>query len=855
MDFTSIFHINFTSIPFENLKSEIESLQTELPKLLIWSQYSARKRELPKITKPLIKLLENDKIDSDDILPCFKGNFADNLLKSIFMENTVLSGFVGDLHENKIDKFIKLDQELLILNRKRITQQISQKRPIIGGETTKRSELGILLSEFNRKRRHMPIRKLLSAAGGLIQEIKPCFMMSPLSVAQFIEPENVDNLLFDVIIFDEASQVKPEDALGAFLRGKHLVVMGDTKQLPPTSFFENMVEADDDEDYELSSLKDMESILHLCKKSGFPTKMLRWHYRSRHESLIAVSNHLFYSNQLLIYPSPSNDSEKLGLKFIHLPDAIYDSGRNSGNIIEAKAVVKAIIEHYQTYGNTKSLGVGTFNLNQRRLIDDFLEIERKKNPDIEEYFTEKKFEKFFIKNLETIQGDERDVIFVSVGFGFDKNHKISHNFGPVNREGGERRLNVLFTRAREKCVIFSNFKYSDLKLASNAPFGLRALKTFLEYAENRQLIEYESPRENTESSFEETVYEFLKNTKYEVHKQVGCAGFRIDLAIVNPNSQGEYLIGIECDGATYHSSPVARDRDRLRQQVLEGLGWKIHRIWSTDWYRNREETTKRLLKSIEDAETKEIITEINIPENETKLNEDEASQEEDILNEDEASLEDEISLEEEAFKETSPESITKTLSNENKIPVDNLEDPILNYEICNDIIIDKNCPLHEKSSLELSQAITQIVNIEGPIHIDEVIKRIRLLWGLKKAGKRIKDNITSAVVVAEQNNEIFIKNNFLYPFNREIKVRKRTGDPPANIDLISPEEIEEAVKIVLKTQHATPMKDLYTQVSRLFGFKSTSKKTANKIKTSIQKLLDEEKLAESSNGMINIILK
>ena len=856
MDFTSIFHINFTSIPFENLKSEIESLQIELPKLLIWSQYSARKRELPRITKPLIKLFENDKIDSDDIIPCFKGNFADNLLKSIFMENTVLSGFVGDLHENKIDKFIKLDQELLILNRKRITQQISQKRPIIGGETTKRSELGILLSEFNRKRRHMPIRKLLSAAGGLIQEIKPCFMMSPLSVAQFIEPENVDNLLFDVIIFDEASQVKPEDALGAFLRGKHLVVMGDTKQLPPTSFFENMVEADDDEDYELSSLKDMESILHLCKKSGFPTKMLRWHYRSRHESLIAVSNHLFYSNQLLIYPSPSNDSEKLGLKFVHLPDAIYDSGRNSGNIIEAKEVVKEIIEHYRTYGNTKSLGVGTFNLNQRRLIDDYLEIERKKNPDIEEYFSEKKFEKFFIKNLETIQGDERDVIFVSVGFGFDKNHKLSHNFGPVNREGGERRLNVLFTRAREKCVIFSNFKQSDLKLASNAPFGLRALKTFLEYAENRQLIEYELPRENTESSFEETVYEFLKNTKYEVHKQVGCAGFRIDLAIVHPNSQGEYLLGIECDGATYHSSPVARDRDRLRQQVLEGLGWKIHRIWSTDWYRNREETTNRLLKAIDDAEKTECITEINIPEDEISLIEDEVLQEEEILKEDEASLGNGILLEEEnSQNEISQELVQPTVDSEINEPNLSVDDPVSDYEICNTIEIDKSCPLTEKSSLELSEAIIQIVNVEGPIHLNEVIKRVRLCWGLKKAGKKIRDAITSAIEIAGQNGQIIIKDNFLYNNNDKINVRRRTGNPPANIDLISPEEIEEAVKIVLETQHATPLKDLYTQVARLFGFKSTSKKTANKIKTSIQKLLDEEKLIETSNGMINIILK
>ena len=806
MDFTSIFHVNFTSIHFDELKSRIESLQTELPKLLIWSQYSARKRELPNITKPLITLFEDDKIDSDDIIPCFKGNFADNLLKTVFMENPILSGFVGDLHENKIDKFIELDQEILILNRQRIKQEISQKKPVIGETTTKKSELGILLSEFNRKRRHMPIRKLLSAAGGLIQQIKPCFMMSPLSVAQFIEPENTHNLLFDVIIFDEASQVKPEDALGAFLRGKHLVVMGDTKQLPPTSFFENMVESDNEEDYELETLEDMESILHLCKKSGFPTKMLRWHYRSRHESLIAVSNNLFYNNQLLIYPSPSNDSEKLGLKFIHLPDAIYDSGSNSGNIIEAKAVVKAIIEHYQTYGNTKSLGVGTFNLNQRRLIDDFLEIERKKNPMIEEYFTDKKFEKFFIKNLETIQGDERDVIFVSVGFGFDKNHKLSHNFGPVNRDGGERRLNVLFTRAREKCVIFSNFKHSDLKLGANSPFGLRALKTFLEYAENRQLIDYESPGENADSSFEEAVYEYLKNSEYEVHKQVGCAGFRIDLAIINPDSQGEYLLGIECDGATYHSSPVARDRDRLRQQVLEGLGWRIHRIWSTDWYRNREETINKLIKAIEDSTRTGNILKNNLPE-------------EELLTLEETSLEPHTEIEYDTIE----------------VPEITLEDSISDYEICDTLEIDNNCQLHEKSPLELSEVITQIVEFEGPIHRDEVIKRVRIYWGLKKAGKRIKDTITSAAEVAQQTGQIKIKDDFLYSQNNDkIRVRKRTGNPPANIALISPEEIEEAVRIVLNTQDITKEKELIKQVAHLLGFKSTSKKTASKIQTLIQ---------------------
>jgi len=366
----------------------------------------------------------------------------------------------------------------------------------------------------------------------------------------------------------------------------------------------------------------MESILHLCKRS-FTTKMLRWHYRSRHQSLIAVSNQEYYDNHLLIYPSPCNGTEKLGLKFVHLPDAVTIVVELLEIFIEAKAVVKAILDHYRKYGNKKSLGVGTFNLNQKRLIEDFLEIELKKNPNMEEYFSESHYEKFFIKNLETIQGDERDVIFVSVGFGFDSDRKLRHNFGHINHDGGERRLNVLFTRSRERCVVFSNFKASDLKIGPNSAFGIRSLKPFLEYAETSQLVSIVSPGEDTDSPFEDSVYEVLRDYGFEIHKQVGCTGFRIDLAIVNHKSSGRYLLCIECDGAMYHSSPVARDRDRLRQQILEGFGWKIHRIWSTDWYRNRDESMQRLLNAIEKAKIKEVVLEIPSNEEENSLENEE----------------------------------------------------------------------------------------------------------------------------------------------------------------------------------------------------------------------------------------
>lgn len=832
MDLLSVFETDLYSVSFDYLIAQMELFERETPKLLLWSQFISVKKDLPEITEPIIHLVETDLLDPDDIVPAFKANFADNLLKLVFHEVKFLSSFVGDIHQSKIQKFRELDKELLILNRKRIAHLISIKKPGIQDKISPNSELGILLSEFNRRRRHMPIRKLLSEAGGLIQQIKPCFMMSPLSVAQFIDPHHAGNLMFDVIVFDEASQVKPEDALGAFLRGKKLVVMGDTRQLPPTSFFDSMVDLEKEEDYEISTLKDMESILHLCKGS-FPSKMLRWHYRSRHESLIAVSNEIFYDNQLLVYPSPCSNSEELGLKFSSQPDSVY-AGQSSGNVLEAKSVVKHVVEHFKKYGNSKSLGVGTFNQNQRRLIEDYLEIELKQNPELEKYFAETDAEKFFIKNLETIQGDERDVILVSVGFGFDRNHKLSQNFGPINNDGGERRLNVLFTRAREKCVVFSNFRHSDLKVTENAPRGLRALKNFMKYAETGELEVYGPSGEDSESPFEDSVYQFLTEQGFEVHKQVGCAGFRIDLAIINQKSPGQYLLGIECDGATYHSSPVARDRDRLREQVLEGLGWKIHRVWSTDWFRNRSETSKRLLKVIEDAKNL-VETQKAVPSGE-------------VISEEAEPVIEEISPGQERSDEVvSLEEPVQQVSYEEQVV--NLEDSIMDYEVCSSLEIDNNVPLHEKSTYELALAIERIVEMEGPIRSGEVIKRIREYWGLKQAGKRIKDAINSAALEAEENNQIIIKNDFLYATNESpVKVRRRTK---ANIDLISPEEIEEAIKLVIQSQFATPPDDLITQTAHLFGFKSTGKKTAKRIQEVLNSLIKSGELVEMPNGMIN----
>lgn len=593
-DFGKMYPKGLETANLNSLKTQVTSWKNETSSLVLWSQYLGyRQACLETKAAPIIEDLESEKLEVCDAIPAFEGNYAEVLLNHAFRERPALSTFIRELHEGKLDKFRKLDKKVLLENRKRITCSAYKETPKLTSGASRASEAGILLNEFNRKRGHMPIRTLMKKAGDLIQKIKPCFLMSPLSIAQYLDPRSTR---FDVIIFDEASQVRPEDAVGALLRGKQVVVMGDSKQLPPTDFFDTILDSPESEPDDCVTAGDMESILNVCKRS-FPVKTLRWHYRSRHESLIAISNQEFYDNRLYVYPSPMQKDEKLGLKFMHLPDAVYDRGKSGVNRVEARAVARAVFEQLSRYPD-KSLGVGTFNIKQQEAIQKEIEALLKENPGLDLNSGNGKGEHFFVKNLETIQGDERDVILLSVGFGFDGNRKLSLNFGPLNREGGERRLNVLITRAREKCVVFANFTSRDLKLDENSPFGLRALKAFLEFAESGRLPLPAYIREKLDSPFEETVYDFLVENGCEVHRQIGCAGYKLDLAVPDPSHPGRYLLGIECDGASYYSLHVARDRDRLRQQVLEGLGWKIYRVWSTDWYLHPKESREKLLKVV-----------------------------------------------------------------------------------------------------------------------------------------------------------------------------------------------------------------------------------------------------------------
>ena len=545
-----------------------------------------------------------------DITRMFEQQFYALWLDAARAESRELSRFSGEKHEATIARYRLLEQERIELSKWRLRARLFSQRSVSlqAADAHRDSPRGQALARLRKiagqKRPRGSIRQIVRSIGPILLDLKPCWMMSPLSVSQFVEESGP---IFDVVVFDEASQVRPEDAICAILRGRRLIVVGDSKQLPPTQFFTKEHRDEDEEDSDDTveqQLEDgrRESILEECRATGMPDRALRWHYRSRHESLIAFSNHHFYDDKLITFPNPG-DTHADGVRFEYVADGLYDFGASRTNQPEAERVVDLVLEHMRRRPHL-SLGVVALSAAQQEAISSALEWRRKRDPETNafaELLDEDRSDGLFIKNLESVQGDERDVIILSIGYGRANDGRIRYNFGPVNRAGGARRLNVAVTRAREQTILVSSIRASDLPDSLGSE-GARILRAYLEYAERGVAalrdIQHSSDDLVFDSPFEEAVFDALRRKGLTLATQVGCSGYRIDLAVRDPEDLDRFVLGIECDGRTYHSSKTARDRDRLRQNHLEHMGWTIHRIWSSEWRRDPDGQVNKIMNRI-----------------------------------------------------------------------------------------------------------------------------------------------------------------------------------------------------------------------------------------------------------------
>lgn len=777
----------------QRLLARLQGWQHAAHQIQPWCLWQNNREKVISAGLPgIVRSLEAGEVALADIAEFFEYTYQSWWVRKAMDREPVLCAFSSADHERKIAEFKESDERFQKLTQQYVVAKLSGQIPsstaLAPGAD---SEMGKLRRELTKQRNHMPIRQLVKSLPSLLPKLKPCLLMSPLSAAQYLEAGHQP---FDVVIFDEASQIPVWDAVGAIARGKQLVCVGDPKQLPPTNFFNRVDE--DDRGVGEDEVQDLESILDECLSLGLPKLGLDWHYRSRHESLITFSNATYYDNRLITFPSPVTEDTAVRLERVQ---GVYDRGGSRTNRAEAETIVAAIEKHYLSPEGTKqSLGVVTFNQAQQNLIENLLDARRRVSTKLDQAIAEATFEPIFIKNIENVQGDERDIIYFSITYGPDAAGKVALNFGPLNLEGGHRRLNVAVSRARQGVVIFSTLMPEQIDLSRVRAAGVRDLKNYLDFAIRgpRALIEQINPTGlEPDSPFEKQVINHLREKGWAVHSQVGVSGYRIDIGVVDPRAPGRYLLGIECDGATYHSAATARDRDRLRHLILEGLGWELHRIWSTDWWRNPSEPMQKILSRLE-----HLLT--------AGLSNEDASEE--------VSTESEDAPEPEVFETAAYAKMVQpdlTPESEQKLPA---------YR-CAEIAGGHSDHFYDPASrIALAGQLAHAINAEGPIADAVLFRKVARAWGLARTGKRIEEQLRSLLpsnvvrTFEVEGDTIFYWPELSQPAQwQEFRVAGDSDDSKRQLSEICSEELANLASFILSEHGVTSISELARTICRL----------------------------------------
>lgn len=804
------------------LTNNIAPVKAKIEQLKDWvSWLNVKDTAIVAGLSPVIDAYENGSIASQQVFAAFTKGLYRSSANYIIEKESALSSFNGKLFEEKIRRFREISEQFEKLTREELYAKLASKIPDFAKEASQLSEIGLLQKTISNKGRAMPIRKLFDAIPNLLPRIAPCMLMSPISVAQYFDASGPK---FDLVIFDEASQMPTCEAVGAIARASNMIVVGDPKQMPPTNFFSSANNIDEDN----IEKEDLESILDDCLALSIPSKHLLWHYRSKHESLIAFSNSKYYDNKLLTFPSPDD----LATKVISVPvEGHYDRGKTRQNKFEAEAVIKEIKRRLMNpLLSQKSIGVVSFSSVQQLLIQNMFDELLRTNPELESIALNRD-EPIFIKNLENVQGDERDVILFSIGYGPDIEGKVSLNFGPLNREGGWRRLNVAVSRARYEMKVFSTLRSDQIDVTRSASEGVASIRAFLEYAEKgRSVLGIRTTQgHKTENNFEEVLADKIREAGYEVNTNIGCSGYKIDIGIVDKEKPSEYILGILCDGNNYYSARTAKDREIIQQDVLKLLGWKIHKVWSTEWWENSERVIDDILVAIKNAE-----------ENKTNI----------LI---------EPVLEAKVLESKVPEtaSFNSAVVTENNLAINTTSANI--YEICEhdlEYTTSSDDFLFYSNIQKINNQIKKIIDTEAPITRNLLTKRVLHSWGISKLGTRINNHFQKLLTddnlkkTGLKNSEIFW-NEIVTPDNYlSYRVFTKDGNKRDAEDL-PPEEVANGLREILSHQISLPKDELVRAGSRLFGFARSGSNVENAMIKGIQQALLAG-FVEERNGRIVI---
>ena len=808
---------SFKSVELSSLNGRLRKCVDGLAMLEEWIDFrNVRQDCIIEGLDDYIKIIQDINLETQLIIPIFKKRFFRLWLDAIMPNYPAVMNFRRRSHDSLVKEFGTLDKLQLDIAKARIQKKLIDNLPSLERFTSGVDEISVLKRELSKQRRIMPIRKLFTQIPNLLLTLKPCLMMSPLSVSIFLESDSYE---FDLVIFDEASQINTENAIGAISRAKQVIIAGDSKQLPPTNFFtattsDGDYDSDDDEYDDVNAY---ESILD--EAMMLPERTLLWHYRSRHEHLIAFSNAKIYKNNLITFPSSVDKVSDNGVEYVYVKDGTYDRGGKKGNINEAQKITELVFDHFKRFPN-RSLGVIAFGEVQQQAIDTAIRHMRINNQSFERFFKEDIEESFFVKNLENVQGDERDTIIFSIGYAkAPQGGQMHMNFGPLSRTGGERRLNVAITRAKHNVKLVGSIMPTDIDLDRVTTDGPKLLRTYIDYAihgpsvllkeiTQSDVIEHDSP-------FEAAVFNVLDKRGYKLGTQVGCSGYRIDMAVKHPNISGKYVIGIECDGASYHSARTARERDRLRQAVLEDMGWKIYRVWSTDWIKDPVTESEKLIIEIEKALSEYVEETIDGTQN---------FEVEELEN----SIDDFLTID---IKE-----ISKELT-ENPYGFTSIEPT--NFD---NILVDVD------GYVDLGDCIKAVVDNEFPVHYELLCKRVAYLFGNEKATIKVRTEVDLELEIIKKS--VIRKGDFLFPTTNKLVTAKHNNSRPINH--ISTEELAEAIYRVANVCVGATRDSIFLETARAYGFKRTGDKINAALSLAFKYLLVNKRVKEVDGKVIVI---